>query len=140
MNEAILARIDVAWQEFLSSIAGLSDDQASKPGVAGYYSVNDILAHLAWWEDQTREVIEEGRDGIIDVEALNNRIFAENKNASFAELKQRLINIHARARATILVAPNLTEDDVKDDTWEHWEEHGEQIRAWRTANGISRSP
>ncbi len=136
MNDNIIARIDTAWLEFLPSFAGLTDDQASKPGVAGYYSVKDILAHLAWWEDHTRQVIEEGRDESIDVEALNDRIFAENKDTTFSELKQRLLDVHARARATIAAATNLTEDDVREDTWEHWEEHGTQIRAWRLAKGL----
>lgn len=136
MNDAIIARIDAAWLEFLPSFAGLTDEQASRPGVAGYYSVKDILAHLAWWEDQTRQVVEMGRDESIDVEKLNDMIFAENKDATFSELQQRVIDVHARARATFAGALNLTEDDVKDDTWEHWEEHGMQIRNWRSSNGI----
>ncbi len=136
MNDAIIARIDAAWLEFLPSFAGLTEEQASQPGVAGYYSVKDILAHLAWWEDQTRQVVESGRDESIDVESLNDQIFAENKNISFSELGLRLVAVHARARETFATASNLTEDDVEDDTWEHWEEHGQQIRAWRAARGI----
>ena len=136
MNDEILARIDTSWQVFLPSIEGLSEEQASQPGVAGYYSVKDILAHLAWWENQTREVVASGHDGPIDVEALNDNIFAENKDVSFAEVKQRLIDGHAHARKTFASAPGLTEDDVKDDTWEHWDDHGEQIRIWRVADGF----
>ncbi len=54
MNEAILNRIDTEWQRFLPSLDGLSEEQAAIPGVARYYSVKDLLAHLAWWENQTR--------------------------------------------------------------------------------------
>jgi hypothetical protein len=136
MNDEILARIDAAWEAFLPSFAGLTEEQASQPGVAGYYSVKDILAHLAWWEDQTRNVVESGRDEPIDVEALNDKIYAEYKDASFAELQQRLLDVHANARATFAAAPGLTEEDVKDDTWEHWGDHGEQIRVWRAASGF----
>ena len=123
-------------QSFLPSLDGLTEEQAALPGVAGYYSVNDILAHLAWWEDQTRQVVETGRDEPIDVESLNDKIYAENRDASLGELRQRLIDGHAQARATFASTANLTEEDVKDDTWEHWEEHGEQIRLWRAAKGI----
>ena len=135
-NDAILAHIDTAWQAFLPSLDGLTEDQAAQPGVAGYYSVKDILAHLAWWENQTREVVETGNDPELDVEALNDQIYAANKDRTFAELKQRLIDGHARAIATFAAAASLTEADVKDDTWEHYQEHGDQIRAWRSANGI----
>jgi len=136
VNEEILMRIDASWESFLPSIDGLTEEQASQPGVAGYYSVKDILAHLAWWEDQTRQVVESGRDEPIDVEALNDTIYAANKDVSFGELRQRLVEGHAQARETFASAPGLTEDDVKDDTWEHWDEHGEQIRVWRSANGV----
>jgi hypothetical protein len=136
MNEEILARIDASWEEFLPSFDGLTEEQASQPGVAGYYSVKDLLAHLAWWEDQTRNVVESGKDEPIDVESLNDQIYAEYKDASFAELQQRLIEVHANARKTFAKTQGLTEDDVKDDTWEHWDDHGEQIRAWRADKGF----
>jgi uncharacterized protein (TIGR03083 family) len=136
MNDEIIARIDAAWISFLPLLDGLTPEQASEPGACGYYSVNDVLAHLAWWEDQTRRVVESGRDEPIDVESLNDEIYEENKDASFDELRQRLIEGHARARDTFAGHPGLTAEDVKDDTWEHWEEHGEQIRAWRSSKQI----
>lgn len=136
MNDTIVERIDAAWRIFLPSLDNLSEQQASIPGVCGYYSVKDVVAHLAWWEDRARTVVELGSDGPIDVEAINDRIYAEFKDSPFAELRQRLLDSHERARATFAVAPGLTEDDVKDDTWEHWEEHGEQIRVWRASRGI----
>lgn len=136
MNDDILTRIDTAWNEFLPSLDGLSEEDASRPGVAGYYSVKDLLAHLAWWENQTREAVESGRSEPLDVEARNDQIYAEYKDASFGELKQRLIDVHTRARETFASTPNLTEADVEDDTWGHWTEHGEQIRTWREANGV----
>jgi uncharacterized protein (TIGR03083 family) len=135
-NDEILARSDAEWQRFLPSLDGLTEKQASQPGVAGYYSVKDLLAHLAWWENQTREVVESGEDQEFDVEALNDRIYAEYKDASFSELKQRMLDGHARAVETFRHAVDLTEDDVESDTWEHYQEHGDQIRAWREANGI----
>jgi hypothetical protein len=136
VNDEILARIDREWLRFLPSLDGLTEEQAAQSGVAGYYSVKDLIAHLAWWEDQTRDVVATGNDPDIDVEALNDEIYAANKDVSFAELRQRMIDGHDRAVATFAAAPNLTEDDVKDDTWEHYEDHGNQIRVWRSANGI----
>jgi hypothetical protein len=135
-NDDILARIAAEWQRFLPSLDGLTEGQASLSGVAGYYSVKDLVAHLAWWENQTRAVVESGEDREFDVEALNNQIFAEYKDVSFTELKKRMLAGHARAIETFAQAANLTEDDVESDTWEHYQEHGDQIRAWRVAKGI----
>jgi hypothetical protein len=135
-NEDILARIAAEWQRFLPSLDGLTEEQTSLSGVAGYYSVKDLVAHLAWWENQTRAVVESGEDREFDVEALNNQIFAEYKDVSFTELKKRMLAGHARAIETFAQAANLTEDDVEGDTCEHYQEHGDQIRAWRVAKGI----
>jgi hypothetical protein len=135
-NDDILARIDAEWQRFLPSLDGLTEEQASESGVAGYYSVKDLLAHLAWWENQTREVVESGEDQEFDVEALNDQIFTEYKDVSFSDLKQRMLDGHTRAIEIFAQAANLTEDDVESDTWEHYQEHGDQIRAWRAAHGI----
>ena len=135
-NEEIMTRIDEEWQRFLPSIDGLTEEQASQPGVAGYYSVKDLLAHLAWWENQTREVVDSGIDKDVDVEALNDQIYAASKNATVADLRQQMLDGHERAVETFSSAPNLTADDVESDTWEHYQVHGDQIRAWRKANGI----
>ena len=136
MNDEIMARIDTEWQRFLLSIDGLTEEQASQPGVAGYYSVKNLLAHLAWWENRTREVVETGVDQDLEVEDLNDQIYAASRDESFAHLRQRLLDVHAGAIAVFAAAPGLTEEDVKDDTWEHYQEHGDQIRAWREAAGI----
>lgn len=132
MNEVIIARIDDAWAEFLPLLDGLSDEAVDQPGVCGYYSLKDLVAHLAYWEDQTREVVESGHDGSFDVETVNDRVYARYRDTPYVELRKWLIDGHARARETFATARDLTEDDVKDDTWEHWQEHGNQIRSWRS--------
>lgn len=135
-NDVILARIDAEWQRFLPALDDLTDEQAAEPGVAGYYSVDDLLAHLTWWENQTREVVETGVDQELDVEAINDEIYLANKDATFTELKRRMIEGHERAVETFAQADSLSEDEVASDTWEHYQEHGDQIRAWRAAKGI----
>ena len=103
-NDVILARIDAEWQRFLPALDDLTDEQAAEPGVAGYYSVDDLLAHLTWWENQTREVVETGVDQELDVEAINDEIYLANKDATFTELKRRMIEGHERAVETFAQA------------------------------------
>ena len=56
----MLARIEEAWRRFLPCRDGLTVAQASRSGVAVYFSVEDLVAHLALWKNRTREVVETG--------------------------------------------------------------------------------
>jgi len=34
------------------AIAGLTDEQLTTPGVTGHWSVRDLMAHVAAWEEE----------------------------------------------------------------------------------------
>ena len=51
-RQQLLNRLDTAWVAFQASYAGLSDSQLTEPGVAGDWSVKDIIAHVTWWEEE----------------------------------------------------------------------------------------
>ena len=48
----LLNRLDTAWVAFQSSYADLSNTQLTEPGVVGDWSVQDIIAHVTWWEEE----------------------------------------------------------------------------------------
>ncbi len=64
-REQLLERLDTAWVALGESYAGLSEAQMTTPGVAGEWSVRDILAHVATWEEEALKylplIIEGGR-------------------------------------------------------------------------------
>ena len=50
--EKLLKRLDTAWTAFKESYAGVPDAQLLEPGIAGDWSVKDILAHVTTWEEE----------------------------------------------------------------------------------------
>ncbi len=51
-RQQLLNRLDTAWGAFQASYAGLSSSRLTEPGVAGDWSVKDIVAHVTWWEEE----------------------------------------------------------------------------------------
>ncbi len=51
-REQLLARLDKAWAALGESYAGLTEAEMTTPGVAGDWSVKDMLAHVATWEEE----------------------------------------------------------------------------------------
>ena len=51
----LVARIRSTRAEFEDLLAGLSPDEMTRPGVAGDWSVKDMLAHIAWYEAEEAE-------------------------------------------------------------------------------------
>ncbi len=140
-------RIEAEWRALQESYAGLSDARLTEPGVAGAWSVKDILAHVTTWEEEALKhlplIIEGGRPpryvryGGIDA---FNALMTEQKRAlSFADVLTQLQETHGRLLAFIVSIP---EDQLRAgsrchrrlrlDTYGHYPQHAEAIREWRS--------
>ena len=51
-RQQLLQRLDAAWAAFNASFAGLTDAQLTEAGVVDDWSVKDLIAHVAWWEEE----------------------------------------------------------------------------------------
>jgi hypothetical protein len=147
-REQFLARLEKAWRDFRDSFAGLPDSLLTTPGVAGDWSVRDILAHVTTWEQEALKhlpTILQGdkpprysvTHGGIDA---FNRAMTERKRAlTLAQVRKELVDTHLRLIAFIESVP---EDQfrsetpfrrrVRLDTYGHYPKHGAAIRKWRT--------
>lgn len=64
-KEDLLKSIRAEHKRLEDNIAGLSEAQLSSPGVAGIWSIKDILAHLTDWEQRFLRWYRKGRSGQI---------------------------------------------------------------------------
>ncbi len=82
--EALIAKVDVS--------------RMTQPGVAGEWSLKDVLAHVAVYEEWTGSVLEElmrgetktldnGQPEDIDMEKRNARFFRENQHRSLQDVR-----------------------------------------------------
>lgn len=143
-----LRRTRIEWHTLLSQ---LEDEQMTTPGVVGDWSVKDIMAHITWAE---RETI-----GILRAQAFvgselwqlsqderNAAVYEENKDRPLLDVRREsdavfetLVQEAAALNEADLLNPDwFTWSPVKlppiaviaRNSYLHYPEHIEQIRAW----------
>jgi hypothetical protein len=145
--EKLLKRLDIAWTAFTASYAGLPDAELMEPGVAGDWSVKDILAHVTTWEEEALKhlplISAGGRPpryaatyGGID--AFNARMTAQKRGLSLADIRRQLDDTHRRLIAFIENAPaglftreTRARRRLRLDTYSHYPIHTRMIQEWR---------
>jgi hypothetical protein len=142
----VLARVDAAWADLKESYAGLSRSQMTEPGVAGDWSVKDVLAHVTTWEAEALKyvplLLAGGRPpryvtfGGLD--AFNAKRSAEKRRLSLTAVLRQLDDTHHRLRALIERLPEAqfaretrVRRRVRLETFGHYPEHAAAIRRWR---------
>ena len=141
-------------------LARLSDEQMLQTGVVDDWSIKDALAHISAWERMFIGWIEALLRGekpdrpecFTDewTDKVNARVYAENRDRALADVRQESQDSH---EAILLFIDRLSDEDLFDPQrfpwakgremapWlranadEHYDEHREQIAAWRAKQG-----
>lgn len=143
----LLERVAGAWAGLEAACAGLSDAELLRPGVAGDWSVRDVLAHVTTWEEEALThlplILAGGTPPRYSVtyggiDAFNARATEAKRGLSLAEVREQRARTHRRLIDCIERAP---EDQIRRetrfrrrlrlDTYGHYEIHAEGIRQWR---------
>ena len=137
--------------KLLAALDGLSEEEMTRPGAVGVWSVRDVLAHILAWEDEALarlKLLAAGRpqdfSRIEDDDVLNNwNAEAHQRYAglTLAEIRRGLEEAPARILAGLdaLSDERLSTDEgpvpvhnwLPDCTYAHEEEHCADILAWR---------
>ena len=143
----LLKRIETAWLGLKESYGGLSAPELIVPGVAGEWSVKDIIAHVTCWEEETLAhlplILAGGtpprysvRYGGID--AFNQLMTNQRRKLSLQEILGQRDAVHARVLDFVRVIPEeqiATETRLRRrlrlDTYGHYAKHSLSIRNWR---------
>lgn len=135
-------RVEASWAELIAAIDGIPEERLSEPGVAGGWSVKDVLAHVAYWEGRAIGEVERALtgepappDGGQDVESVNQGIYAERAGWTVAQMLDEFHGTHERFMAALRQFPSIDPDLIEGDTFEHYDEHAANIRAWRERVG-----
>ena len=143
----LLARLEKAWRDFQESYAGLSDLQMMQPGVAGDWSVRDILSHVTTWEQEALKhlptILKGGKPPRYSVTygGINgfNRIMTEQKRGltlkevlrDAEDTHRRLIGFIESAHEEQFRTETAFRHRLRLDTYSHYPKHAEAIRKWR---------
>lgn len=143
MSQNTTDRVATSWQGFIDALDGIPDERMAEPGVAGDWSVKDLLGHVAFWESRSvahldREARGEPHpDGNgADFEQINAEQHRLRAGQTLADARDELQRTHAELVALLERVPSVDADDISGNTWEHYDEHAENIRAWRKREGI----
>lgn len=142
-----------AWDELVAVVDSVPGDEMEAPGVVEEWSVKDLLGHIAFWADKGAgdlELLTSGRaqeietpGGDENVDRWNRREAEARKGMRLAEIRGQWLASFEHARAALDSVPA----DVLDtgvagyaqwkrfagDTYLHYREHADQIRAWQRA-------
>lgn len=161
----LLNTIQAERVQFEALIAPLGEAQLSSPTLEGEWSVKDIMAHVAAWEMICARWLEEFLRGEtprpserLDMES-NDRIYHEYRDRSLAEVRQLFDTAYQRfLRQVNLLTAAYSEEDlnaahrfawteswpdlsliaaIADNSYEHYQDHGEQIRRWLDASHMA---
>lgn len=140
-------RIYNAWQEFNASLVGIPDELWQQPNAIGEWSLQDILGHIAAWENEAFKyipVILEGRrlprykDMYGGIDAFNAKTVAENRKLTLAESRQLSTQTHQKLLDYL---QSLPEEQFSSgsrvlrrillDTFGHYPYHTQAIWQWR---------
>jgi uncharacterized damage-inducible protein DinB len=155
--EVIVARIAEGHKRLQNAIASLSDEQLQAPVLDGGWSVKDVLAHLAVWDQRLLHAIapeggphayRRAQPSLADIpfddawlETVNARIYTLNRDRDLASVRTELDATQARLLATVsgLSLHDVYDPDGLSDglgepfapmllgAYEHYEEHAEAL-------------
>ena len=126
--------IDDSWARFIEVLDGVPEERLEEAGACGEWSIKDLMAHMAYWDD--RAVIVADALGVgqqaepVDWQEVNDREAALRATWTLNASRREMDAAHTRMLEALERHPNLDADFWAGDTFEHYDEHAADIRAW----------
>lgn len=141
---ALLAHIDASWSGLMETLDGIPDDRLEEPGAVGEWSLKDVFGHIAFWDEVAAEDVEHVLAGQPndhnDYQATNDADYLRRRDRSLPEQRSAMHQAHAALVDCLddIEGLDATALDaaIKGDTYEHYDEHAADIRAWRERAGV----
>jgi hypothetical protein len=135
-REGSLTREEEAWLEFANALAAVPPQRRDVEGVVPGWSTHDLVWHCAYWADHAADVLERIHGGDPDPEDTDlpeAEILARGRSMSWDEVIRKAEESRERVRAALSAfddPPELALRWFRDDTFDHYQEHAAQIRAF----------
>ena len=151
-REELIRELDASYQDYLAAVAGLKERQFERKWLDGEWGAREITAHLTGWMGRMGAALEHMARG--EKPGLNGVEWTESDelNATFArhargkrhdEVLSELEHAVASFKGSALKLPEerfetgrTTPRLFEIGSIEHFKEHADMIREWRTREGI----
>jgi hypothetical protein len=137
--EELLLREGEAWATLANTFNAVPADRREIEGVVPGWSAHDLVWHCAYWVAWASDVLERLHRGEPepkqpeDEDAWDAEVLGEGRSMSWDAAFGRLEENRARVREALSAfseAPELAVQWFTDDTIDHYDEHGAQVRAF----------
>lgn len=145
-REPTLDRLDQEWQALLQTWEGLSGKVLLQPGAVGHWSVRDVMAHIATWDEEAGKALPLILAGkplprYMGIDAFNAREQERKRHLSLEQVREELFATHDRLINFLKTVPESAFSiprfmkRLRLDATGHYREHTTQIAAWRVEQG-----
>ena len=146
----LLDGMEKEWPAFKKVLDAIPDGEMDRPGVVDQWCLKELLGHVNFWAEKGARDVRLAGEGKADqievpggqekVDEWNAREAALGKAKTPAELRRAVQASYENARRALEEAPEPALAVVlegwsvgvryAEDTYRHYREHAEQIRAW----------
>jgi hypothetical protein len=147
----ILRAARAAWLDLLAEVG---EERMTEPGVDGLWSVQEVVAHLTWYErvivEGAQRLLRTGsyeRSGLqlLSIDERNAVIASQSRERPLKDVLAESEQVYRQFLATIEACPDDLLNDplrlglppeaapwtlVAANSYEHYEQHMQAIRAW----------
>jgi hypothetical protein len=145
--QEFLEREAASWDAFEAQVDRVPTEQREVPGVVEGWSVKDVVWHCVYWARYAADhVVMEGDGPFTDPFAAHPDGYWDGVNAEIAEASSAMSwddvwEGAADARASVrsvVTRPGLPSEPIDfaaEESWVHYDEHAEHVRAFADALG-----
>lgn len=145
-RQDLLGKLAMHWEALLETVGRVPEGAMEAAGVAGEWSVKDLLGHITTWEEEAIKTREAGRSGLDlpsygDTDDWNELDVIKRRSRSVHTTLVELGAVHQRFVSWLEGLPDeaFRDDElatmVDDESAEHYRDHGDDIERWLAARG-----
>ena len=143
-RDQLLRHEDEAWKAFVAEVGRVPPAARADGGVVPGWSVIDLVYHVGKWAGVAADKLAEIRSGRKpseddDWQPKNELWAAESKKMVFEEAMARALAERERARQAFAELPEVDANAaswLKEETFDHYEEHTEEIARYADSLGV----
>ena len=150
-KEELIEKIEKSYSEWEDVLAEVGDSRMAQRGVADDWSVKDLVAHLAAWQQRVLDRMDADTTGNPaeslgqTVDEINVALYERNRDRPLHDVLAQARDTYDRFLTRVrslseeqIFKPGhftFTEDDalyewIAGNTFEHYEEHTASVRTW----------
>lgn len=145
-NQELVKRVVDVHQRVTNALAGLTDEQTTRVGFNGEWSVKDLLAHLTAWKKRGAAELVSIANGtwqpqkmeMTAVHAFNRETVSSSRTQSLSEVRANFRQSHVEMLDLIAALPEHEFDEtapafrvVNGGSVRHFAHHAAQLEDWK---------